>query len=121
MPPGSEGIIALDTWQGSRTPFRDPRRRGAFTGLTLSHGRAHLYRALLESVAYGGRQVTAQATRAAGVISVSARARTAARAARLASAVAQQVVVQNRLQAAATLAPTRDYLKGQLDQLQRRG
>jgi sugar (pentulose or hexulose) kinase len=58
VPPGSDGIIALDTWQGSRTPFRDPHRRGAFTGLALGHGRAHLYRALLESVAYGGRQVT---------------------------------------------------------------
>jgi sugar (pentulose or hexulose) kinase len=58
VPPGSEGIIALDTWQGSRTPFRDPLRRGAFTGLTLGHGRAHLYRAILESVAYGGRQIT---------------------------------------------------------------
>lgn len=58
VPPGSDGVIAIDTWQGSRTPFRDPLRRGAFTGLTLSHGRAHLYRAILESVAYGGRQVT---------------------------------------------------------------
>jgi ribulose kinase len=57
VPPGSDGIIALDTWQGSRTPFRDPRRRGAFTGLTLAHSRAHLYRAILEAVAYGGRQV----------------------------------------------------------------
>jgi sugar (pentulose or hexulose) kinase len=56
--PGSDGIIALDTWQGSRTPFRDPGRRGAFTGLALGHGRAHLYRAMLEAVAYGGRQVT---------------------------------------------------------------
>jgi sugar (pentulose or hexulose) kinase len=58
VPPGSDGIIAIDTWQGSRTPFRDPHRRGAFTGLTLNHGRAHLYRAILEAVAYGGRQVT---------------------------------------------------------------
>jgi len=58
VPPGSDGIVALDTWQGSRTPFRDPLRRGAFTGLTLSHDRAHLYRAILEAVAYGGRQVT---------------------------------------------------------------
>lgn len=58
VPPGSDGIIALDTWQGSRTPFRDPLRRGAFTGLALGHGRAHLYRAILEAVAYGGRQVT---------------------------------------------------------------
>jgi sugar (pentulose or hexulose) kinase len=58
VPPGSDGVVALDTWQGSRTPHRDPRRRGAFTGLALGHGRAHLYRAMLESVAYGGRQIT---------------------------------------------------------------
>lgn len=58
LPPGCDGIVALDTWQGSRTPHRDPGRRGAFTGLALGHGRAHLYRAVLESVAYGGRQIT---------------------------------------------------------------
>jgi ribulose kinase len=57
IPPGSGGIVALDTWQGSRTPFRDPRRRGAFTGISLAHGRAHLYRAILEAVAFGGRQI----------------------------------------------------------------
>jgi sugar (pentulose or hexulose) kinase len=57
VPAGSEGVMALDTWQGSRTPFRDPLRRGAFVGLSLGHRRAHLYRAVLESVAYGGRQV----------------------------------------------------------------
>jgi sugar (pentulose or hexulose) kinase len=58
VPPGSDGVIAVDTWQGSRTPFRDPSRRGAFVGLNLSHRRAHLYRAVLEAVAYGGRQIT---------------------------------------------------------------
>jgi sugar (pentulose or hexulose) kinase len=66
VPPGSDGVVALDTWQGSRTPFRDPLRRGAFTGLTLGHDRAHLYRAILESVAYGGRQIT-EAFAGAGV------------------------------------------------------
>ncbi len=58
LPAGSDGVVAPDTWQGSRTPFRDPLRRGAFAGLGLTHRRAHLYRAVLESVAYGGRQVT---------------------------------------------------------------
>jgi len=57
VPPGSEGVGALETFQGSRTPYRDPARRGAFWGLGLGHRRAHLYRALLEAVAYGGRQV----------------------------------------------------------------
>ncbi len=38
-------------------PHRDSSSRGSFWGLSLGHQRAHLYRALLESVAYGGRQV----------------------------------------------------------------
>jgi len=57
IPPGSEGLRALDTWQGSRTPHRDPSSRGGLWGLSLGHKRAHLYRALLEAVAYGGRQI----------------------------------------------------------------
>ena len=55
--PGCQGLHALDTWQGARTPHRDPSSRGSFWGLNLGHTRAHLYRALLEAVAYGGRQV----------------------------------------------------------------
>ncbi|MCC7359742.1 MAG: hypothetical protein IT317_09705 [Anaerolineales bacterium] len=55
--PGANGLMALDCWQGSRTPHRDPLARGAFWGLHLGHTRAHLYRALLEAIAYGGRQV----------------------------------------------------------------
>jgi sugar (pentulose or hexulose) kinase len=55
--PGAEGVWALDTWQGSRTPRRDPSLRGQWGGLTLAHRRAHLYRALLEAVAFGGRCV----------------------------------------------------------------
>jgi ribulose kinase len=66
LPPGSEGLRALDTWQGSRTPHRDPAGRGGFWGLNLGHTRAHLYRALLESVAYGGRQIV-EAMQQAGV------------------------------------------------------
>ena len=41
--------------QGSRTPHTDPLARGAFVGLTLSHTRAHMFRAILESVCYGTR------------------------------------------------------------------
>ena len=41
--------------QGSRTPHTDPLARGAFIGLTLSHTRAHIFRAILESVCYGTR------------------------------------------------------------------
>jgi xylulokinase len=38
---------------GERTPHPDPLARGAFIGLTLRHGRAHLTRAVLEGVAFG--------------------------------------------------------------------
>lgn len=41
--------------QGSRTPHTDPLARGAFVGLTLSHTRAHMFRAIMESVCYGTR------------------------------------------------------------------
>lgn len=57
VPPGSDGLIVLDTWQGNRTPYRDPLVRGGLWGITLSHTRAHIYRALLESVAYGTRNI----------------------------------------------------------------
>lgn len=53
--PGSEGLIALETFQGSRTPATDPLARGALVGLTLSHSRAHIWRALMEAVCFGTR------------------------------------------------------------------
>ena len=55
IPPGCDGLMAYETFQGSRTPVTDPLARGAFVGLTLSHTRIHLYRALLEAVGYGTR------------------------------------------------------------------
>ncbi|KAG7338510.1 FGGY family carbohydrate kinase [Nitzschia inconspicua] len=53
--PGCDGLIALETFQGSRTPVTDPLARGALVGLTLSHTRAHIWRALMEAVAFGTR------------------------------------------------------------------
>ena len=55
--PGADGLWAIDTWQGCRTPYRNPAARGIWGGLTLAHTRAHLFRATLESVAFGGRAV----------------------------------------------------------------
>ncbi len=53
--PGCEGLTFLPYLSGERTPHADPRARGAFVGLTLAHGRAHLTRAVLEGVAFGLR------------------------------------------------------------------
>lgn len=55
IPPCCNGLICLDTFQGSRTPFTDPFARGAFIGLTLQHNYLHMYRSILESVCYGTR------------------------------------------------------------------
>ena len=55
IPPGCEGLVALETFQGSRTPITDPLARGALMGLTLSHTRGHIWRALMEAVCFGTR------------------------------------------------------------------
>lgn len=53
--PGAGGLVALPYFEGERTPLHDPDARGTLFGLTLRHTRADVYRALLESVAYGIR------------------------------------------------------------------
>ncbi len=53
--PGSDGLLFLPYLTGERTPHPDPLARGAFVGLTVRHGRAHLTRAVLEGVAFGLR------------------------------------------------------------------
>jgi xylulokinase len=55
--PGSEGLIALPYLAGERTPVFDPQARGMFAGLTLRHGRGHLFRAAYEGIGFGIRQI----------------------------------------------------------------
>lgn len=55
VPPGSRGLLALPYFAGERTPLFDPDARGVIAGLTLSHNRADLYRAVLEGIGYGVR------------------------------------------------------------------
>lgn len=49
---GAEGAFWAPYLMGERTPHLDPAARAAFVGLTASHTRAHLIRAVLEGVAY---------------------------------------------------------------------
>lgn len=51
--PGSQGLLVLPYFSGERTPINDPQARGVIAGLTLAHARQHVYRAILEGVAYG--------------------------------------------------------------------
>lgn len=37
----------------NRSPYRNPAATGIFRGLTLPHGKYHMYRALRERAAFG--------------------------------------------------------------------
>jgi xylulokinase len=50
---GADGLVLLPYFLGEKTPLNDPLARGTLVGLTLSHTRAHVYRAVLEGIAYG--------------------------------------------------------------------
>jgi len=54
-PPGCNGLLFTPYLMGERTPHLDPRARGAFVGLTASHTRADVIRAILEGVAFSLR------------------------------------------------------------------
>ncbi|WP_251358643.1 FGGY-family carbohydrate kinase [Kangiella sp. TOML190] len=54
IPPGSEGLMLQPYWSpGVKIP--DPEARGAIIGFSDLHTRAHVYRAILEGIAYGLR------------------------------------------------------------------
>lgn len=57
VPPGASGLVFLPYLLGERTPIWDPHARGAFIGLSGGHHRGHLYRAVLEGVAFAFRQM----------------------------------------------------------------
>lgn len=50
--PGAQGLVVLPHLQGAMAPDANPHARGVVLGLALHHGRDHLARAILESVAY---------------------------------------------------------------------
>ena len=54
-PAGCDGLLWTPYLMGERTPHVDPAARGALVGLTASHTRAHVIRAILEGVAFSLR------------------------------------------------------------------
>lgn len=57
LQPGSNGLVALDWWNGNKTPYVDGRLSGALVGCTLSTKPEEIYRALIEATAFGTRKV----------------------------------------------------------------
>lgn len=52
------GVYFVPAFTGLGAPYWNPDARGLFTGLTRSTGRAHMVRAVLESIAYAARDLS---------------------------------------------------------------
>jgi len=57
LAPGESGLLALDWHNGNRTVLVDQRLTGLILGLTLHSTPAEIYRALVESTAFGARVI----------------------------------------------------------------
>lgn len=60
IPVGSEGLVVLDYWQGNRHPYLDYKVRGMIYGFSLNHTRVHIYRAIMEGIAFGTENLLLQ-------------------------------------------------------------
>lgn len=57
IPPGAQGLVLVPYWNNVMSPYWDPTATGITIGWTGEHGREHLYRAILEGIAYEQRLV----------------------------------------------------------------
>lgn len=66
VPPGSDGLVLQPYWSpGLRFP--GPEARGAIIGFNDVHTRAHLYRAILEGLAYAMREGAERTAKRSGI------------------------------------------------------
>jgi xylulokinase len=59
VPAGADGLLWAPYLMGERAPHLDPHARAALVGLTGSHTRAHIVRAIIEGVAFSLRDTLA--------------------------------------------------------------
>jgi L-ribulokinase len=57
LAPGQSGLVVLDWWNGNRSVLADADLSGVIAGLTLQTSATDIYRALLESVAFGNKAI----------------------------------------------------------------
>lgn len=57
LPPGANGLMALDWWNGNRSILSDAGLSGVLVGMTLATKPEEIYRALLEATAYGAKVI----------------------------------------------------------------
>lgn len=57
LSPGDNHLVGLDWWNGNRVPYADSRLSGLLMGFGLDTTAAGIYRALMEALCYGARQI----------------------------------------------------------------
>jgi L-ribulokinase len=55
--PGQNRLVAIDWWNGNRSPFADKGLRGLIAGFDLSTSAVDIYRALMDGICFGGRSI----------------------------------------------------------------
>jgi xylulokinase len=58
LPPGADGLLAVPYWNQSQTPYWDDYARGVILGFRGHHGKSHIFRAILEGIAFEQRMLT---------------------------------------------------------------
>jgi glycerol kinase len=66
--PDSGGVVVVPAFAGLGSPWWDPHARGTILGITRGTNRAHIARAVIESITYQTRDVVDAMTKAAGVV-----------------------------------------------------
>jgi sugar (pentulose or hexulose) kinase len=66
VPPGALGLMLVPYWNGVTNPYWDAGASGVIVGWTGSHSREHMYRAVLEGIAYEQRLGTEGVEQALG-------------------------------------------------------
>lgn len=60
LEPGKSGLLALDWWNGNRSTLMNSSLRGMMIGMNLQTKPEEIYRALIESTAFGARMIHSQ-------------------------------------------------------------
>jgi xylulokinase len=55
LPPGAEGLLLVPYWASAQTPYWDPTAGGILFGFAGHHGKQHIFRALMEGIAFEQR------------------------------------------------------------------
>jgi xylulokinase len=58
LPPGADGLLLVPYWNSAMDPYWDAKASGVILGWRGVHGKAHIYRAILEGIAYEKRLQT---------------------------------------------------------------